>query len=223
MTVSQKHETGGRRSGYISCRPLPPGGGLGFKCASSSQGIPASRPGQSRRDLQPGCSVLTTRPHTAPQPIEAPSLQPARLDAREDGSHHSPRPVQSQQRSLCACCSARKIVMFERTSSSPCEAVQQTSLERVTIEIAGARVTTNRVRTSPTSSLDTGRCVAMPRRDALPAPPHWSHSAAVASLGLHTAAAACIQLHHLATSRVPLKSSLPVPPFTPNRRPCCGG
>lgn len=99
-----------------------------------------------------------------------------------------------------------KIVMFERTSSSPCEAVQQTSLERVTIEIAGARVPTNRVRTSPTSSLDTGRCVAMPRRDALPAPPHWSHSAAVASLGLHTAAAACIQLYHLATSRVPLRA-----------------
>jgi hypothetical protein len=31
----------------------------------------------------------------------------------------------------------------------------------------------------------------MPRRDALPAPPYWSRSAAVASLGLHTAAAAC--------------------------------
>ena len=56
--------------------------------ASSVQGIPANRP---RLDVQARMFCFNHKAHTAPQPIEVLSLQPARLDAREHSSHHSPR------------------------------------------------------------------------------------------------------------------------------------
>jgi hypothetical protein len=131
---------------------------FGFQVyASSVQGIPANRP---RLDVQARMFCFNHKAHTAPQPIEALSLQPAHLDAREHSSHHSPRLAITAKIALClllcpailSCfntCSAR----FANPSSRPAW--------KESIEIIGARVPTNRVLTSPTSSLDAGRCVSM--------------------------------------------------------------
>jgi hypothetical protein len=163
MTVTDNTRQEGAAVDISPCGPLPPGGGLSFKCMLAE--------GRERR---PGLDWIVAGVvlKETPGPLH-PAANCAALTTA-NGSHHSPGCC-NHSAEIPSCllrCRQDKV-----PPSSPCEAVHQPSPERVTIEIAGARIPTNRVE-QPSHLI--ARCTSM-RVDAAsrcppapPAPPHWS-------------------------------------------------
>jgi hypothetical protein len=188
-----------------SCGPLPPGGGLSFKCMLAE--------GRERRlgldwIVAGVVSLLTPRPTVRCSQLRC-SYHRRRALMLERTAATTLPVLQSQRRSHCVCCAAvpSKCLQLALQGSLSRPALNECALLK--LPAAGSPNESRRATFAPHLSMP--RCRSM-RVDVAsrcpPAPPHWSRAAVVANLGLHTGAAPCSNSPYCS----PFSSTHPHPP-----------
>ena len=109
MTVLK---AGGCRSGYISCRPLPPGGGLSFKCMLVDGRLMGL-------DLMRGQGVCFNQQNLSQLGL---FHRRGRALTPESTAATTLHVLQSQRRPHCACCVA---FVYECLPCPPCKPVDR--------------------------------------------------------------------------------------------------